>query len=338
MKLTTTSSSLAAICAVALSILPSSVPAADKEPQVSWTDPARAKAEDADFSIQGEYGSEKEGATWGVQVVALGDGAFDAYLLEDGLPGIGWDRSKSRTKLSGQREADGAAITLKSEDAKTEATITDGQITVTRGDESLGSFERIKRKSPTLGAKAPDGAIVLFDGSNADAWENGKVEDGLLANANITTKELFGSYHLHLEFRTPYKPKARGQARGNSGVYHQGRYETQVLDAFGLEGMMNETGGIYSIAAPRLNACLPPLTWQTYDVDFTDAKFDDQGNKVADAKMTVRLNGVLIHENQELPKTTTAAPVKKITPDPGPIFIQAHGNPVFYRNIWIQRR
>lgn len=177
--------------------------------------------------------------------------------------------------------------------------------------------------------------MILFDGTDADAWINGRVENDLLPNTDITTKRKFGDYLLHLEFRTPYKPYARGQGRGNSGVYHQGRYETQVLDSFGLEGRMNECGGIYSIAHPRLNMCLPPLTWQTYDVDFTAARFDGNGQVRRHARMTVRLNGVVIHRDQKLPRTTTAAPIGEITPADGPIYIQHHGNPVYYRNIWI---
>ena len=72
--------------------------AGGRKPNPTWTDPAKAAKEDPDFSIQGEYGSEKAGAPWGVQVVALGGGQFDAYLLEGGLPGLGWTREKSRTK------------------------------------------------------------------------------------------------------------------------------------------------------------------------------------------------------------------------------------------------
>jgi hypothetical protein len=197
---------------------------------------------------------------------------------------------------------------------------------------------RVERHSPTLGAKPPVGATILFDGSNADAWKNGKVENGLLPNTNITTKEKFGSYKLHLEFRTPYKPFARGQGRGNSGVYHQGRFETQVLDSFGLEGKNNETGGIYSIAAPTTNMCLPPLTWQTYDVDYHSASFNDAGKLLENARMTVQLNGVVVQDNVELPKTTTASPINSISPEPGPIHIQHHGNPVYYRNIWIVKK
>ncbi len=299
---------------------------------LTWTDPIKAKAEDPDFSIQGEYGSAAADQPWAVQVVALGDGNFDAYLLERGLPGLGWDRSKLRIKLSGKLEGD--SVKLGTKDRIYRATISDGVLVVHEYGDVIARLRRIERQSPTLGAPAPKDAIVLFDGKSADEWNNGKIENGLLANNDPTTRRKFGSYHLHLEFRTPYKPFARGQGRGNSGVYHQGRFETQVLDAFGLEGKMNETGGIYSIAHPRINMCLPPLRWQTYDVDFEAAKIDKEGKVAKHARMTVKLNGVEVHKNQELKKTTTAARVKGFEAT-GPIYLQHHGNPVFYRNIWI---
>ncbi len=80
--------------------------------------------------------------------------------------------------------------------------------------------------------------------------------------------------------------------------------------------------------------CFPPLTWQTYDIDFTAAKFDDQGKKTDNAKMTVKHNGVLIHEDTVCDHATTASP-KKEGPEPGPIFFQNHGNPVSFQNIWV---
>ncbi len=303
--------------------------AQEDKANLTWTDPAKAKAEDPDFSIQGEYGADAEGQAWGAQVVAMGGGDFEAYLLEGGLPGKGWTRGKARIKLSGR------AGDLKSADRKLTAAVAGGRIAIRKEGKPLAELPRIERKSPTEGKKAPAGAVVLFDGSNADEWERGRVENGLLPNSNPTTKRKFGSYTMHLEFRTPYKPFARGQYRGNSGVYHQGRFETQVLDSFGLEGKDNETGGMYSIADPLVNACLPPLTWQTYDIEFTAATFRADGQVEANARITVRLNGVLVQDNVELPKTTNAAPIKTISPEPGPIRLQSHGNPVFYRNIWI---
>lgn len=181
---------------------------------------------------------------------------------------------------------------------------------------------------------------MLFDGTSADLWENARVDNGLLAATNVTSVPTFKDYTLHLEFRTPYKPYARGQKRGNSGVYFGGRWETQVLDSFGLTGEMNECGGIYSIARPAINACLPPLTWQTYDVEFTAARFDAAGKMTAWPRMTVRLNGVVVHDDQVLGKThTTAAPIKDELADAGgPIFLQDHRNPVYFRNIWVVER
>jgi hypothetical protein len=129
-------------------------------------------------------------------------------------------------------------------------------------------------------------------------------------------------------------PKASGQGRGNSGVYLQNRYEVQVLDSFGLKGENNEAGGIYSKHKPRVNMAFPPLTWQTYDIDFMAARWDAEGEKTANARITVRHNGVLVQDNVEIDKETTSAGMKD-GPGPGPIQLQNHGNPVAYRNIWI---
>ena len=304
--------------------------AAEKSNQPTWINFEEALKEDPDFSTQGEY--FKEGSAYGIQVVALGDGKFDAYILEGGLPGLGWAKAKSRVKLVGQRE--GELVTF-ARNGDFNLIIT-GQTAKLSGKD-VAELPRIQRKSPTLGAKAPEGASVLFDGTSTDGWTNAKMENGLLLSTGTTSKETFKDYSLHLEFLTPYKPHARGQGRGNSGVYFGGRWETQVLDSFGLDGLMNEAGGIYSIAAPSVNMCLPPLTWQTYDVDFTDAKFDADGKRTAWPRMTVKLNGVLIHDNQELGKDlTTAAPMKGPLKDEGrPVFLQNHSNPVFFRNIWV---
>lgn len=306
------------------------LPAQSEEKQApkAWTDPKAAGTEDPDFLIQGEY----RGETMGAQVVALGGGNFDVYILEGGLPGVGWEPGKARTVVKGLRkeesaETDGFTVALK-----------EGFLTLKTPDGTLRKLTRINRESPTLGAKPPEGAVVLFDGTNADEWENGKMIDGLLQATNVTSKRTFAGYKLHLEFRTPYMPAARGQERGNSGIYHSGRWETQILDSFGLEGRDNETGGIYSVAKPRLNMCLPPLAWQTYDVDFTAAKFDAEGKRTAWPRISVRLNGISVHEDLELTKDFTAsAPLKvPINSPEGPIFLQNHSNPVAFRNIWIE--
>jgi hypothetical protein len=108
-----------------------------------------------------------------------------------------------------------------------------------------------------------------------------------------------------------------------------------MLDSFGLEGEENECGGIYSVAKPSVNMCYPPLAWQTYDIDYTAARYKDN-ELVSPPRITVRHNGVVIHDDVELPgnRNTTAAPVAA-GPQNGPLYLQDHGNPVRYRNIWV---
>ena len=126
--------------------------------------------------------------------------------------------------------------------------------------------------------------------------------------------------------------QASGQARGNSGVYVQSRYEVQVLDSFALEGENNECGGIYKVARPSVKMCLPPLSWQTYDVSFTAAKFDKAGKKLAPAVTTIRHNGVVIHDKLTLKLTAGGG---RNDEKPGALYLQNHGDPVRFRNIWV---
>src|SRR5439155_15291196 len=143
------------------------------------------------------------------------------------------------------------------------------------------------------------------------------------------------NYTLHLEFKLPFMPEAGGQARGNSGCYMQSRYEIQILDSFGLKGENNECGGIYTIKAPSVNMCYPPLSWQTYDVDYKAARFDADGKKiVAHPVVTVYHNGVKIHDNVEIPFCTEDHK-RPITTNVGAIHLQNHGDPVYFRNIWL---
>jgi len=216
--------------------------------------------------------------------------------------------------------------------------LADGLLKTTTDTGTVYEMKKTSRTSPTLGAKPPPGAEVLFDGSNADAWRNGKIDERHFLRCGTKSKELFTNFTLHVEFLLPFKPSGRGQDRGNSGVYFQDRYEVQVLDSFGLKGENNECGGIYTKHKPAVNMCFPPLVWQTYDVDFEAAKFDDSGKKIKNAVMTVKHNGVLIHDHAEVDGTTTAAGITTETPIGGPIQLQDHGNPIYYRNIWAIRR
>ena len=206
---------------------------------------------------------------------------------------------------------------------------------------SKGKFnlQKVNRQSPTLGAKPPAGAVVLFDGSNCDAFVGGHFDElnrNLLASGSKTKQADFQNYTLHVEFLLPFKPLGRGQDRANSGVYMQDRYEVQVLDSFGLKGLNNECAGIYSKVPPAVNMCFPPLVWQTYDIDFTAAKFDAEGKKTQDAVITVRHNDVVVHEKVAISGPTGGG--KKEDPTGGAIQLQGHGNPVCYRNVWLVPR
>lgn len=306
-------------------------------PAVGQATPIRA----ALLAAQGEYRGvltiPAAGATpverpFGAQVVAFSgdDGSrLRLVLLDGGLPGDGWRRGDPRVEVEAAFTAGAATF-----ESGWRATLGDDAIRFrsTAGDE-LGELQRVTRASPTLGATPPPGAVVLFDGSSADAFENGRLtEDGHLA-VGCDSKRAFGDQRIHLEFRTPLEPHHRGQKRGNSGVYVQGRYECQVLDSFGLVGKNNECGGIYSVADPIVNACLPPATWQTYDIRFTAARYHGD-EKIAPARMTVHLNGILVQDDVAVPRRTTASK-RREGPEPGGLVLQDHGNPVVYRNIWV---
>ena len=292
-------------------------------------------AKDADFAIQGEYTGTLKGDEGdfklGVQVIALGDGKFRGVGHPGGLPGDGFDKSKDKEQVEAEKNDDGS-VTFKGEHGS--GTAKDGVMKIVDNDGNhIGDLKRVIRKSSTLGKKPPQGATVLFDGKNADNFKPGKItKDGLLEQG-ANSKQRFGSHTLHIEFRLPYMPTARGQGRGNSGCYLQGRYEVQMLDSFGLAGKHNECGGIYTIKEPSVNMCYPPMSWQTYDIEFTEAVFKD-GKKVKDARITVLHNGVKIHDNVALTHRTTGSPLAEGS-GPGFLHLQNHGNPVRYRNIWV---
>ena len=325
---------IAATVALALLVFAGTVIAQD--PKTAFNDPEEAGP---DFAIQGEYissSTDGEGEeAWGAQVIALGDGKFDIVAYMGGLPGEGADM-ESIVKSSGET-VDGV-LEFECTGFDFHAECKDGVMTILNdAGEVEGKADRVVRESETLGAEPPEGAVVLFDGTSPDAFEGGQMtEDGLLMQG-VTSKQLFGSFTIHIEFRAPFQPWARGQGRGNSGFYAQGRYETQMLDSFGLSGEWNECGGVYQIAKPSVNMCYPPLSWQTYDIEFTQAVFDEDGVKTENAKFTVLHNGVKIHDDVELTHATTASPMKE-GPEPGPVFLQNHGNPVRYRNIWVVSR
>jgi hypothetical protein len=306
-------------------------------------------------------------------MIADGGGKFRVVAYVGGLPGDGWKAGEPRLlgtaevngdeiafkMTEGRGNVSGQAIKMPE---KIEAK---GKVTIERPQGGGGQggfrglpvkieiaepamvFEKQNRQSPTLGLAPPAGAVVLFDGTNLDKFQPGakmnepqtqgqEGQDG--RNRNTLWAEAAAKpfekkpYKMHIEFMLSYMPQAKGQARSNSGVYIDERYECQVLDSFGLEGENNECGGFYTVAKPLVNMCFPPLTWQTYDLDFTPAKYDGN-DKVAGARVTVKHNGVVIHDNIELKGTPGR---KGEGPEPLGVYLQGHGNKVQYRNIWLQ--
>lgn len=290
---------------------------------------------DADFAFQGEFcGSAVmilEG-TWhpvGLQVATRGDGKFDGLYYQGGLPGGGWDH-QPYLPVSGQME--GNILALNGERLRISVTPDSAYMYDLWGN-VVGRLPRVNRASSTLGALPPYGARVLFDGTSTDQWKGAKITPEGYLEVGAETIQPVGDFALHAEFRTPYMPYARGQGRGNSGFYIQRRYEVQILDSFAQIPRKDDCGALYKTKAADVNLCFPPLSWQTYDIWFTAARFDGQGQKVSDARITVRQNGITVQDNVEIPHKTGAG--KPEGPDPLPLLLQNHNNPVVFRNIWL---
>ncbi|MBN2329444.1 MAG: DUF1080 domain-containing protein [Candidatus Omnitrophica bacterium] len=225
------------------------------------------------------------------------------------------------------------------------------------GANGVFTMERVYLQSPTLGQKPPAGAIILmmdqgatkeeqqalyakqvevFDGEWDVQKRWGVMGDGSIRMfpSSIESKKEFGDSQYHIEFKTPYMPNDRGQARGNSGVYVHGRYEIQVLDSFTDEPRDNQCGGIYQQAVPLSNPCLPPGEWQTYDITFRAPRFNSSGQKTENARLTVKLNGTVIHDNLELRHPTPGGRggQEALT---GILHLQDHNDYVSWKNIWV---
>jgi hypothetical protein len=208
-------------------------------------------------------------------------------------------------------------------------------------------------------AAPPSDAIVLFDGTNEDAWVSAQdhtparwvVGDGVLTVAkgtgNIETKRSFKDYQLHIEWKIPSNITGSGQARGNSGVFlaslgpGDAGYELQVLDAYNNATYVNGmAGSLYKQSIPLVNAARKPGEWQTYDVVWTAPTFNADGSLKTPAYATVFWNGVLVEDHFQLKGQTLyiGQPFYKAY-DRAPIKLQAHGDksePISFRNIWVR--
>jgi hypothetical protein len=333
-----------------------------------WIDPADPTIP-VDFKYQGEYvGGLEDGGKLGCQVVSLGSGVFQAVLYSGGLPGAGWDR-KNRSIMDGKLNGEGVIFSAAS-GKRAHVAATRGREknpSSTRvslltefppvghqpctakiaGDVMNGkiggvpfNLRKTIRKSLTLGQKPPSGAIVLFDGSNMKEWTGGSIHKKFATlmpkPSDLMSNRKFHNYTAHLELLLPYQPAYRSQDRGNSGFYQVHHYEIQILDSFGMDGAHNECGGIYSHKGSDVNMCLPPLVWQTIDVEFTNAVKMKDGRLVKHAVITVRHNGVVIHDKFEIPgKSKYGTRSHHELGSPGPFKLQNHREPLQFRNIWV---
>jgi hypothetical protein len=200
----------------------------------------------------------------------------------------------------------------------------------------------------------PSDAIVLFDGKDLSKWTSRDgaalrwlVKDGTIVSASVNkesgktqdlvTKERFGSSQIHLEFSVPNMPGMKDQARGNSGVYLQSRYEIQILDSYRNPTYPNgSAGALYGRSAPLVNASRPPEQWQTYDIMFRAPKCTPEGKFAEPGALTLIYNGVLVQDHAPV------AGSRACNPEPGPLLLQDHyhpdapNTPIRFRNIWLR--
>ncbi len=197
----------------------------------------------------------------------------------------------------------------------------------------------------------PSDAVVLFDGKDLREWTSADggpaawpVSDGAMTcksgTGDIYTKRKFGSAQIHVEFATPSMPNAKSQARGNSGVYLQGRYEVQVLDSFHNPTYPNGScGALYGQSAPLVNVCRPPEQWQTYDIVFHAPTCSADGAVTTPGTLTMLHNGVLVQDHVAI-KGVSGGAQKGNVCEPGPLRLQDHFHPdvketfMRFRNIW----
>lgn len=308
--------------------------------------------------IQGEYvGVTSTGDTLGAWVVANANNSYTVSLLPGGLvripgqPGGGWGGTLRYTGTATWNSGTGAyAVTTAAGYATTSIT-GEGYARVLNGTTNASgvtfALNRIQRRSPTLGLKPKPSwgeALSWFDSTAAAANPTAELAKWV---QNNTTPQLNGGYlyrgvrtavthgagYLHLEVMQPFRPSARDQDRGNSGVYLHSKYEAQVLDSFGKSVAVNEMGAIYGVNSPAINAALPPMNFQTYDIFFTPRTSGTNGSVPGAAVMTVYLNGVLVQDSTPVPVTTEAG-FSGSQLNAGALFLQDHGNNVVYNNIW----
>ncbi|MGA2500294.1 MAG: DUF1080 domain-containing protein [Tepidisphaeraceae bacterium] len=272
-----------------------------------------------------------------VRVVAAAAGAYKV-LIRQSLP----ENKVAKTTLAAKPDGDVVRVAGKASDVEWAGLYADGAFKGTCGPGGTFEFKRITRTPATLGAQPPAGAIVLLDGKNFDEVVKKPLKDGTeqqwkLIDGGIevpkggmfSKRPITGSFKLHVEFKIPLMPTAVDQARGNSGVFMPNGQEIQVLDSFGAPSYTGGgCGGLYRYKDPDAFdefslASLPPLQWQTYDIEYRVEQKD--GKPTGKPTLTVLHNGIKIHDDVTLKQDARA----------GTFQFQDHNNPVQFRNIWM---
>ncbi|TWT50506.1 hypothetical protein Pla22_32490 [Rubripirellula amarantea] len=320
---------------------------AEPERARAYTSPP---ADDPSFFLMGEFlgsvnrnnalgTSNSPEDQMGLQLRPIGESDFDALSFSGGLPGEG-GKLDDTMRLVGRRAGEavvlsGASIRSSAGDSIPVALFVDpsGCSVIDSSGKLLGRLDKITRKSRTLGATPPEGAVVLFDGTDTSLLNNATVTDeGLLAEG-FSIKPMIQDFDLHIEFMTPYMPDFDEQKRGNSGVYIHSRYECQVLDSFAQDPKYNGLGAIYTVRAPDVNMAFAPLVWQTYDIRFTAPRYNSDGTKFSNARITSWVNGVKVQDDITIEAPTGYG--KPEEPVMLPVLLQNHGDPVRFRNMWM---
>lgn len=196
-------------------------------------------------------------------------------------------------------------------------------------------------------AEAPTDAVILFGGEDLSAWhvpDFWRIDEGVLSihpgESNLVSKEKFGSMRLHLEWKTPANARKTGQNRGNSGVFLMAQYEVQILDTFEnrtyADGM---AAALYGLKPPDVNALRPAGEWQSYDIWFQRPIFGEDGALVSPARVTVMVNGVVVHDQEPYAGPTSHRKRRpyQAHPDELPLKLQYHSERVSFRNVWVER-
>jgi len=267
------------------------------------------------------------------RVVAWGHGTYKVYVRQS----LG-EGKVAKAELDGKLGGDALRFNGKADGTVWDLSYTGGAIHGTVGKDGKVELTPVVRQSPTLGAKPPAGAIVLLDGKSFDeVTKSGQQEWKLVPDGGIqvpkrgmnSKRQFNGNIKLHVEFNLPLMPEARDQARSNSGVYLPNGDEVQVLDSFGSPSYKGGgCGGLYAYKDPDAFdqfslASLPPLQWQTYDIEYHVQKKDSK--PTGKPRVTVLHNGIKIHDNAELRYDARI----------GGLHFQDHGNAVQFRNIWV---